>query len=801
MDIIAQGRSTYQILAPHRYAEAELYAAQTLQTALFRMTGVRLPVRYNKQRVTDHPAIIIGAEQNETAPGLWDKDSYAIVPRGMDLLLSGSTLRACHYAVNAFLETLGVRFFGPDNSVYPQRKQIALPTRPIRSTAAFGYRHVFYPTAQEPEWALRWKLNVHDGCDRRWGANARAHSMGHSFSALVPIAKYFATHPEYFSLVDGRRRDHQQQLCATNPDVAEVAAETIAGWIAAQPHHRIFAVGMNDWLGWCECPTCARVDRREGGPTGQLLTLVNRVADRFPDRIIATLAYSWALDPPRTMRARDNVLIVLCHNRGCFTHPLKGCTHNRDFVQCLEGWQRKSQHILIWDYFVNYHSYLMPTPNLARIEQDIRLYRDAGIAGIFCQGSACRGGQFEELRQYLLARCLWNPDVNVWAEADEWLRGVYGDRAGAAILDYLELLHRHVARNNVHMRSFGSGQEVNHELFTPDILKRGKLLWDKAERAAGSAELRRKVFAARAPEMCSRLFHANLEYRITGDRIAPRPTPDHALKERFVQAALLDGAAHLREDDGAPEDFARNYGRSYHAVILQNAQLRAVVAPELGGRIYSLQYRPAGLELLRTVDLTTFVNYFPYDAGYEFAVDGAWRGLGTNAEYSVQQRSATQTTLRADLSKQLRITTMYVLQGGQVIIRHRITNRGRQPVVVTPYTHPEWNAALFDGDACLHMRTGAGAWHSQPLNPEKRSYRNLEFAGDAKPRGGWRIVTADGTLAIDESFDDAAVTACRLNVSPARGNVNFELAFRPTTIAPKATVEIATSWRIGSPAD
>ncbi|MBI5722591.1 MAG: DUF4838 domain-containing protein, partial [Planctomycetes bacterium] len=280
MSIIWNGRSEYQIVAPGRHYPAENHAARNLQDGLVRMTGVRLPVRWAHQRVADRPAIMVGSKDSPGDAELWHKDGYEIAPRDRDLVLCGTTRRATHCAVFAFMESLGAKFFGPDDVIYPRLDRVPLPPQAVRSTASFGYRNVFYPTAEEPEWAIKWGLNVHTGRDERWGVNAGAYSLGHSFAALVPLEKYFATHPEYFSLVDGRRRDRTQQLCCTNPAVADAASETMARWIGDNPHRRIFPVGMNDWAGWCECPQCAAVDKGEGGPTGQLLTLVNRVAGR-----------------------------------------------------------------------------------------------------------------------------------------------------------------------------------------------------------------------------------------------------------------------------------------------------------------------------------------------------------------------------------------------------------------------------------------------------------------------------------------------------------------------------------------
>lgn len=95
-------------------------------------------------RVPGHPAILVGrSAHHEEESGLWDKDGYQIVPDGQDLILRGKPSRCTHYAVYAFLESLGARFYRPDNIVLPHRSRIDLPERPTCSTAALGYRHVF----------------------------------------------------------------------------------------------------------------------------------------------------------------------------------------------------------------------------------------------------------------------------------------------------------------------------------------------------------------------------------------------------------------------------------------------------------------------------------------------------------------------------------------------------------------------------------------------------------------------------------------------------------------------------------
>lgn len=529
---------------------------------------------------------------------------------------------------------------------------------------------------------------------------------------------------------------------------------------------------------------------------GQVLTLVNRVAERFPDKIIATLAYTWAADPPRHLHAADNVLIVLCHNEGCFSHALDECSLNRPFLDRLIAWKGKARQILVWDYFSNFHSYLMPTPDLRRMQRDFRTYRDLGIESMFGEGSTVHGGYCEGLRQYVLAKLLWDPERDVWALAEEWLAGTYGRVPAGHMLEYLRMLEEHVLTHDVHMPSFGHGQEIQEAIFTPEVLARGRALWDQAEAAAGDETMARRVFAARAPEMCTRLFHAGLRYEIAGDRFAPIPQPDFALRDRFVEAAIAGGAAHLREDDGAPEDFAVAYGRSYQAVVLESRSLRLTALPELGGRILSLIHRPADLELLRRKDPIRYVNYGPYDAGAEFAVDRLWHGSGTRAVFSVVSRTADAVVMEARLDGDLLLRTSYALDDDEVRIVYTVVNTGGASATVMPTTHPEWSMDVFGDDAKLRMLRDDGGWREMPLNSELRETRNLSFAGTDRPAGRWELVARSG-LVLRETFSAQTVEQCVLMLSRRDGHANLELKFAPLELPPGAAADFATTWQIG----
>jgi len=73
----------------------------------------------------------------------------------------------------------------------------------------------------------------------------------------------------------------------------------------------------------------------------------------------------------------------------------------------------------------DFFHYLAPFPNLPPLQADLRFYLDHGVKGIFMQGDGnSPGGDFAELKAWLIARLLWNPKPEMADARWEFPRGV-----------------------------------------------------------------------------------------------------------------------------------------------------------------------------------------------------------------------------------------------------------------------------------------------------------------------------------------------------------------------------------------
>jgi hypothetical protein len=372
----------------------------------------------------------------------------------------------------------------------------------------------------------------------------------HTFAGLVPPEKYFKEHPEYFSLVGGKRQDGYAQLCCTNEDVIRLCTEGLLRAMRAHPDAFVFSVSQNDVDRHCECDRCQALAKQEDSQMGPVLALVNRVAEavekEFPDKAVETLAYQWTRRPTKNLRPRPNVIIRLCSIECCFAHPLEKCDSpaNRAFCQDLEGWSKLSQRLWIWDYVTDFSHYLMPFPNQRVRDDNIRLFVRNNVKGVFEQDTYnSPHSELASLGGYMTAKFLWNPEYDENTAINEFLEAYYGP-AAKSVRSYLDLTHDFVAKNNIHVVIWAPPASPH----VPDeLLIEANRLWQEAERlAASDAAVLRRVQIGRMS-----VDYAIVErVRAAGKKDGPPSALAALAVERckpFVDTLAASGLTHLHE--------------------------------------------------------------------------------------------------------------------------------------------------------------------------------------------------------------------------------------------------------------
>lgn len=554
------GESPYRIVIAESAPPATRHAAGELQLFLREIGGAELPIVADTAP-TGEAEIVLGSSARLRALGTevdfeaLGREGYVLRTVGKHLVIAGGEPRGTLYGVYGLLEDhLGCRWFTPEVSRIPKHSRLALPPLDETTVPVLEYREPFTFDCFDGDWCARNRMNSSAGrLDEVRGGKVQFAPgfFCHTFATLVPPAKYFADHPEYFSLVGGQRQGGYAQLCCTNEDVIGICTEGILHAMRENPDSFVFSVSQNDTFRQCECERCQALAREEDSQMAPVLALVNRVAEAaekaHPDKVVETLAYQWTRRPPKTMRPRPNVVVRLCSIECCFAHPLESCDSpaNRAFCADLEGWSKICDRLWVWDYVTDFANYLLPFPNQPVRDDNIRLFVRNHVRGIFEQDTYdTPSSELAALGGYLTAKYLWNPEYDEEVAMTEFLEACYG-KAAAPIRRYVDRLHEHVATNDIHVVIWA--QPTSPHL--PDeLLIEANALWDEAEDlASGNEAVLRRVRIARL----SVDFAIVERVRAAGAPAdAPRtPLAELAVKRYhpFVETLAASGLTRLRE--------------------------------------------------------------------------------------------------------------------------------------------------------------------------------------------------------------------------------------------------------------
>lgn len=566
--ISRRGRPAARVVVAPGASETERFAASELALFLHIVTGAVFPV--SEDAGAPGGRLLVGPGAARLAVPAVDLGGLApeeIVVRtaGTDLVLAGGGPRGTLYAVYTFLEdAVGCRWWTATASRMPRRPSLTVPDLAVRYAPPFEFREPFWYVAFDAPWAARNKANgwVAGGDALRGGRQGYA-GFVHTFYELVPPARYFAAHPDWYSEIDGRRTVENAQLCLTNEDLRRELVRNLRERLRADPSATIASVSQNDCFGPCACPRCRAVDAEEGGPAGTLLRFVNAVAAdleaEFPHVAFDTLAYQYTRKPPRLVRPRPNVIVRLCSIECSFAKPLDDPA-NRAFFDDLDGWSRIAGRLYVWDYTTDFSHYLQPHPNYGVLGPNLRLFAAKNVRGVFEQGAyQSWGSEMAELRAWVLAKLLWDPRGDADELREEFLKGYYGPAAGV-LGDFLEALEAALARSG---DPLGCYSPPDAKFLSLATLTRSRRLLDRAEeRARRSAEYVRRVRRAALPVdyvVLTRWEELREEARRTSARW-PWPETRAALLERFLAGARREGVTMISEGTTL-EAWAGNGGR------------------------------------------------------------------------------------------------------------------------------------------------------------------------------------------------------------------------------------------------
>lgn len=437
----------WRIVIPDAPSATERTAADELQSHIKLMTGSEFPI-YTESEIpsAEKHTLYVGATQyaepllKTLHPQSFLFDEIFLKANDENLILTGHERRGALYAVYTFLEDIcGCRWFTPEVSRIPSISKLSFPKDLMVSYAPkIHSREMYNRLAQDSLFSARNKGN--GGIDLEHGGRISILNGVHSFFRLIPPEKYFEEHPDWFSEINGKRIGEGAQLCLTNDEMRIELTKNVLKELRENPGTTIVDISQNDRFMFCTCEKCRAVDEEEGSHAGTLIRFLNLVAadieKEFPNLLVETLAYQYTRKPPKVVKPRDNILIRLCSIECDFAHPFTADS-NTDFFEDLVGWSGIASHLFVWDYVTNYDDFIGPHPNWRVLAPNIRTLADHHVIGLFEEGE---GDDFCEMKNWVLMKLMWNPDLNTEELMADFCDTYYGREATPFILKYWDIL-------------------------------------------------------------------------------------------------------------------------------------------------------------------------------------------------------------------------------------------------------------------------------------------------------------------------------------------------------------------------
>lgn len=549
ISIVKNHEPEFYILAGKNSDSLTIKAAQKLNFYLEKISGARL-------QLLDEPkaegrAIIIG--MNSVPDTLTKKEISGLSDQGFiikadkdEIILAGKTGLSDLFAVSTFLEEwLGCMKFTGSEEYIPVNKNISISKGNKKIEPAFAFRHPHFSDRQNPDFLAWHKLNSFDN----WGL------FVHTFQKLCPPEKYFNSHPEYFSLVNGKRiRDGQ--LCLSNPAVIRLLGDNLSQLMKEQPGKKYWSVSQNDCINYCECDSCRKLYEKFGKVSGAYIMMANSLAERFPDKEISTLAYQFTRQAPLNITPLKNVNIMFCSIECNRSMPLESDSRSAGFVSDMKEWEKLSDNIFIWDYVVQFKTYLCPFPNFDVLKPNIRFFREHGAKMMFQQGSGSGWSDLCELKQYLIAKLLWDPEINADSVIKVFTERYYGP-ASKYVLQYQQLVSKtmEASREKWNLDIYGLPSFYFKTFLTNELVEQYYDLMNNAETSVANDSL----YLKRVLKTRCAVDFARLDYALNaGDqaisfikREGKRNIPDEnmaAFLDKFIKNCDLTGITNIGEE-------------------------------------------------------------------------------------------------------------------------------------------------------------------------------------------------------------------------------------------------------------
>jgi len=324
--------------------------------------------------------------------------------------ICGGSGTALLYGVYELLSALGFRMFSPDEWDLEVPKTLEIKPLDIHWKPRLEYRGFFVVEARETPSMMRWmawhKLNLWGAklhqpeLARRFGMKLRGNSpsgMHRAFADFLPPERYYATHPEYFALRDGKRspdmkRCDADNFCTSNAEAMKVFTDNLTEELehGSLADVDLLNLAPFDNGHWCECENCRAIGNIATRMLNVAYAVQKAIAQKVSRPVVLVVpAYHETLIAPDRPLPDDfdysKVLIQFFPIERCYAHGIDddSCFANDRMNKNLLAWSSLGKFRLIIGEYYNVSWMVSIAVILDKgMAHDIPYYISHGACGI-----------------------------------------------------------------------------------------------------------------------------------------------------------------------------------------------------------------------------------------------------------------------------------------------------------------------------------------------------------------------------------------------------------------------------------
>lgn len=605
--LVKNGKALFSVLLPENPAAPLKQAAKEIIGFVRRSTGADMLVAEGEPSA-ERAYISLGRTVLWQTAGFdgdysaFNNDGFKLKTVGKNVVADAKTDRGFLYAAYEFIErVIGVRFFSPEETLVPQKDDIALPELDVFSAPAFKLRtylnYPTYPAGWDEEYAAH-SRTLHNWNDfsEKYGGKPPLFSRvqgTHNSRYFVPAEKYgtkestgyegefltkeqgYDPHPEFYHMAEGHEPKWEDggfgptidwangitedgKLDESMPvSVAKIVIEEMKKDVLANPDAEFFQIDQED----CVEPVTDKSLIEKYKASGVVIRFCNVIAtelQKWADKElngrkinIVTFAYQQTMHAPvkknekgeyvpldPTVVPVDNLYIRLAY----MSFNYYGYGDYRQPPEVLEmtySWASICKHFWFWGYDSNFNDYVVYNPTVGQIKDTVLLMKNMGVEYFIMLSSYNEAHDWQaDMKQYVWMKLLWDKDLEVKPLLEEYLDGYYGIAADS-VRKAVAVLDKRYDEVVAALEPGHDEYNCYHEIGLPKNID-GKLLENAAAAVAEGERIVKNSALSDAEK-------EKLLVRLARVKLTPEWTRLKFYKEFYPQASAADKAELLQE--------------------------------------------------------------------------------------------------------------------------------------------------------------------------------------------------------------------------------------------------------------